>query len=82
MNSFYTAKEKTKKQILKFTEYIYRKKYEDLDRKIDKTEFLEIKNKRKIEINKMRNHLGLNDDDDDKSDTKPNIIIEEIIDTE
>ena len=34
----------------------------------------------------MRNHLGLNDDDD-KSDTrsnfvKPNIIIEEIIDTE
>lgn len=82
MNSFYTAKEKTKKQILKFTEYIYRKKYEDLDRKIDKTEFLEIQNKRKIEINKMRNHLGLNDDDDDKSDTKPNIIIEEIIDTE
>ena len=76
MNSFYTAKEKTKKQILKFTEYIYRKKYEDLERKIDKTEFLEIQNKRKIEINKMRNHLGLNDDDD-----KPNIIIEEIIDT-
>lgn len=80
MNSFYTAKEKTKKQILKFTEYIYRKKYEDLERKIDKTEFLEIKNKRKIEINKMRNHLGLNDDDD--NDDKPNIIIEEIIDNE
>ena len=75
MNSFYTSKRK--KQILKFTEYIYSMKYEDLDRKIDKTEFLEIQNKRKIEINKMRNHLGLNDD---KSGTKPNIIIEEIID--
>tara|TARA_R110002126_G_scaffold75953_5_gene189501 strand:+ start:927 stop:1169 length:243 start_codon:yes stop_codon:yes gene_type:complete len=80
MNGFYTAKEKTKKQILKFTEYIYSMKYEDLDRKIDKTEFLEIQNKRKIEINKMRNHLGLNDDDD--NDDKPNIIIEEIIDNE
>ena len=80
MNGFYTAKEKTKKQILKFTEYIYSMKYEDLDRKIDKIEFLEIQNKRKIEINKMRNHLGLNDDDD--NDDKPNIIIEEIIDVE
>ena len=80
MNGFYTAKEKTKKQILKFIEYIYSMKYEDLDRKIDKTEFLEIQNKRKIEINKMRNHLGLNDDDD--NDDKPNIIIEEIIDNE
>tara|TARA_R110000868_G_scaffold285913_1_gene546415 strand:+ start:1371 stop:1613 length:243 start_codon:yes stop_codon:yes gene_type:complete len=80
MNGFYTAKEKTKKQILKFTEYIYSMKYEDLDRKIDKIEFLEIQNKRKIEINKMRNHLGLNDDDD--NDDKPNIIIEEIIDNE